>query len=74
MRRTTHKVSNTSWWIHCPDCNKWFNILLKPPGTKIRSNLPTYCKPCGKIRSDKSKMKYHDVLAGILFDELNEAS
>ena len=74
MKRNTHKVNNKSWFKLCPDCERWFHILLKPPGIDNRDNLPPRCQPCSKVRYDKSKMKSHDVLAEILFDEFNEAS
>ncbi len=73
MKRTTHRVTDTSWWKLCPGCKKWFPVLLKPPGTKIRANLPCHCKICSKIYADASKKKLSD-LSSLMLDEFNEAS
>ena len=46
-------VNNLHWQRWCPDCKEWFDIRLKPPGTKTARGLPCYCKVCMKIRNDK---------------------
>ena len=46
MRRTSHWVTDTHWYKLCATCKRWFVVVLKPPGTKVRSKLPTYCNKC----------------------------
>ena len=49
----TIMVNNLHWQKWCPDCGEWFDIWMKPPGTKFVSSLPGYCKICTRTRNDR---------------------
>ena len=73
MRRNTHRVNDTSWWKLCPECDKWFQVLLRYPGIENATDLPGCCKPCGGENIDENTEKL-SALTATLFDEFNEAS
>jgi len=51
-------VNPCHWQKWCPDCKEWFNIILKPPGTKHAKSIPCYCKVCQKIKNDSRPNSY----------------
>jgi len=51
-------VNNLHWQKWCPECKGWFDIWLKPPGTKTARGLPGYCKVCQKIKNNSQSSPY----------------